>query len=197
MLRFRGDDMTNGEQLLLDLSIDDIAHGIQAKYCAQSNCEKCPLRSECNKIFDILSSKNRKAPEGIQVITYWLNDGKDYIFYSHKKTNKQKPQSSYEAQYNFRNSCNACGKPTNTYGLARISISDGNQNYKLIGKICESCFPRICKALKIEKPDFLQPYFKLPKKQRKQSNKIYCANCGKSSPCTYNYCPKCGEILDK
>ena len=189
--------ITNGEYILKNTSIKDISQHIKEKYCEKSNCEECPLHHWCNAIFDELEKKINRKPNGIEVIEYWLNDGKDYIFYSHKEGDKQRICTEYDAHYNFRNSCNMRKKAINSYGLGRIYIASGNQNYKIIGKICEKCFPKLCSALKIDIPNFIEPYFEIPNRKKKYKNSTYCWDCGKSSPRNYNFCPKCGTELDK
>lgn len=189
--------MTNGDKFLSSLTINDIAKYIRERFCGQSDCDGCPVSNHCNRIFDRLTKGSEDSDiSSLDVILYWLNDYRDYMFYSHEKVSKQKPRNGYELQYQYRNRCNVCGKSTNTYGLARIGISGSNSGYKLLAKVCEGCFPKVCKALKIAKPDFAEPYWS-PPKQPRADGKTFCANCGKGSPAAYNFCPRCGERLDR
>ena len=190
--------MTNGEAILKNLTVDDLVIWIRKTYCAEQKCKDCPLGQRyCTEIFDQIEAEADVPPSGDEVIRYWLNDGKDYMFYSHVAGSKKWAVTTKEKHHNFRNKCSRCGCFVNTRGLASVSLSNVNQAYKMIGKICGECFPHLCKAMKIGAPDFVEPYFEVKKLTQKRRDKTYCGECGAASPPKYNFCPKCGTALDK
>lgn len=65
--------MTNGEKIIAEITVAQIAEGMHAKYCDGSHCEICPVWGDCDHIFNKLKRKKEDS-SCLNIILHWLNE---------------------------------------------------------------------------------------------------------------------------
>lgn len=188
--------MNNLDYIKENINIEVIIDYISLKYCKKGACKNCPVRRECNDIYDLL--ENRMGKENVtteKVITYWLTNCYDSAFSSHSIERQKKKMDSYHWKV-----CGLCKRLSTEVPMAKLSI-DCYYSPRKIAYICEDCYPELCKILNVPSNQHLEPSFLLTQalpKQRKKPKQDYtiCWQCGTKCSPKHSFCHECGERLD-
>lgn len=65
--------MTNGEKIIEEITVAQIAEGIYAKYCDGSHCEIRPVWVSCDRLFNKLKRKKEDC-SCLNIILHWLKE---------------------------------------------------------------------------------------------------------------------------
>lgn len=186
--------MNNSEYIRENLTDEMIADFIYKKYCKNGNCRNCPMRGDCENIFELMNKNGNSEP--IDRILYWLKNSHDNVFFADRPSMRQKKLDSYHWR-----ACGMCKRLSTEIPVAGIYINSYGSP-KTITYICEDCYKKFCKIMNIPEHKHLDPSFNLtsvmPRKRKKpKQDYTVCWNCGTRCSPKHFYCHECGTLLDK
>ena len=195
----RGKVVNNGDYIRENLANEMIVKFLYKYIGANEKCKECPVGYECNEIQEKLEETMGRHIVGCEdILTFWVNNGQDYFFYSNKP--KRIKNNKMNVGGTGIRTCCLCGKSSRQVPVSAVSLMCSHGTKKLTD-ICENCYPKFCKILKVPIDSRIQPSFSLtsilPKKTKKpRQDYTICWRCGTRCSPKHNFCHECGERLD-